>query len=225
MENIKQNMENALFHLKKLGWERGRIEEHLGYSEEYIDQSLSKGGSKKLLKLLENLLENATLQKNVSSDSLKSTVAETLQRDYRIERLIKKNSDKPDIPVFTGNTRAGTIEIYTDDPTQQTPIGHLSAKVFPGCNHAEKVNGDSMYPLICNQAYVIGKIIDKKGIIWGEKYIIHTIHGQSVVKFIHPSKTENCIKIVSHNKSIPEQDIPIDDISFCCRVHFIVNPS
>ena len=144
---------------------------------------------------------------------------------YQEERQFKKIVGDPDIPVFTGNTRAGTIEIYTDDPSQQTPIGHLSAKVFPGCNHAEKVNGDSMYPLICNQAYVVGKIIDKRGIIWGEKYIIHTIHGQSVVKFIHPSKQKDCIKIVSHNKSIPEQDIPMDDINFCCRVHFIVNPS
>ena len=94
---------------------------------------------------------------------------------YQQKRLAIKNGEKESaIPMYFGNTRAGTIEVYSDDPDLNKPVGHLPASIFPGCNHGEKVSGDSMYPLICNQAYVIGKIIDKKGIIWGEKYIIHT---------------------------------------------------
>jgi phage repressor protein C with HTH and peptisase S24 domain len=202
------------------------IAEDIGLSRPYLSTVKKKGEPLDILNRLIDYYQNELRSLDVSSESVNSFVVESLPKfDYQQERFSKKIADKPDIPVFTGNTRAGTIEIYTDDPSQQTPIGHLSAKVFPGCNHAEKVNGDSMYPLICNQAYVVGKIIDKRGIIWGEKYIIHTIHGQSVVKFIHPSKEKDCIKIVSHNKSIPEQDIPLNDISFCCRVHFIVNPS
>lgn len=146
---------------------------------------------------------------------------------YTDKRRNLKNSDvaKDDLPVFMGNTRAGTITIYSDDPSQQEPVGHLSSKIFPGCNHAEKINGDSMYPLAVNQGLAIGKVIDKKGIVWGEKYIIHTVHGQAVLKYVHPSIEKGFIKIVSHNKKIPEQDIPLDDITFCVRVYFIVNPS
>ena len=141
-------------------------------------------------------------------------------------RQIKNGYAENAIPMYIGNTRAGTIDVYSDDPEMQTPVGHLPASVFPGCNHAEKIYGDSMYPLICNQAYVIGKVIDKKGIIWGEKYIIHTKYGQSMVKYVHPSDQGPAfIKIVSHNKTIPPQDINLDDITFVCRVHFIVNPS
>lgn len=146
--------------------------------------------------------------------------------DYLKERRDKKNGTKEiPIPMYFGNTRAGTIQVYSDDPEMQAPVGHLPASIFPGCNHAEKISGDSMYPLICNQAYLIGKVIDKRGIIWGEKYIIHTKYGQSMVKYVHPSTEKQFIKIVSHNKTIPTQDLPLDDITFVCRVHFIVNPS
>ncbi len=151
------------------------------------------------------------------------------QRPYHEKRRDIKNSDNnsnSEIPVYFGNTRAGTIQVYSDDPDMQTPVGHLPSTLFPGCNHGEKVNGDSMYPLICNQAYVIGKIIDKKGFIWGEKYVIHTSYGQNIVKFVHPSEQGPAfIKIVSLNKKIPPQDIPMDEITFVCRVSFIVNPS
>ena len=128
--------------------------------------------------------------------------------------------------MYFGNTRAGTIEVYSDDPEMNKPVGHLPASIFPGCNHGERVSGDSMYPLICNQAYVIGRVIDKKGIIWGEKYIIHTKYGQAMVKYIHPSeKGSDHIKIVSHSKQVPSQDLPLDEITFVCRVNYIVNPS
>lgn len=141
-------------------------------------------------------------------------------------RKIKNTTSENTIPMYVGNTRAGIIEVYSDDPEMQKPVGHLPASVFPGCNHAERIYGDSMYPLICNQAYVIGKVIDKKGIIWGEKYIIHTKYGQSMVKYVHPSDQGPAfIKIVSHNKTVPPQDINLDDVTFVCRVHFIVNPS
>ncbi len=156
-----------------------------------------------------------------------TTEPEKQKGAYLKERRTKKN-DEPvkDIPVYVGNTRAGTIQVYSDDPEMQTPIAHLPVNVFPGCNHGEKVNGDSMYPLIMNQAFVVGKIIDKRGIIYGEKYGIHTRYGQSMVKFIHPSmQGKEYIKIVSYNDKIPPQDIPIDDITFVYRVHFIINPS
>jgi transcriptional regulator with XRE-family HTH domain len=147
---------------------------------------------------------------------------------YLEKRLKQKNghSKENKIPMYFGNTRAGTIEVYSDDPEMNKPVGHLPASIFPGCNHGERVSGDSMYPLICNQAYVIGRVIDKKGIIWGEKYIVHTKYGQAMVKYIHPSeKGSDHIKIVSHSKQVPSQDIPLDEITFVCRVNYIVNPS
>lgn len=153
---------------------------------------------------------------------------EPTEPSYQQKRMALKNGKKTDhdIPMYFGNTRAGTIEVYSDDPEMNNPVGHLPASIFPGCNHGERVSGDSMYPLICNQAYVIGKVIDKKGIIWGEKYIIHTKYGQNLVKYIHPSDEGAAfIKIVSHNKQIPPQSIPLDDITFVCRVNYIVNPS
>lgn len=82
---------------------------------------------------------------------------------YLQTRAQIKNGGKSGIPVFTGNTRAGTIEVYSDDPSVNEPVDHLPATMFPGCNHAERVSGDSMHPVLINQGYAIGKIIDKKG--------------------------------------------------------------
>lgn len=162
---------------------------------------------------------------NPKSEKPKPDMLQENQLNYLKERLSKKNGDKAEFPVYYGNTRAGIIQVYSDEPEMQEPVASLPARLFPGCNHAEKVTGDSMYPLIINQGLVIGKIIDKKGFMWGEKYGIHTKYGQSVIKYLHPSDKQNHVKLVSHNKTVPAQDIPIDDITFCFRVYYIVNPS
>ena len=131
-----------------------------------------------------------------------------------------------DIPVYLGNTTLGLVNVYSDDPEMQSPVGALPSLFFPSCDHAEKVSGDSMYPLIINQGLVVGKKIAKDGIIWGEKYGVHTRQGMSVVKFIHPSeKGAEYIKLVSYNERIPRQDISIDDVTFVFRVLYIINPA
>lgn len=144
---------------------------------------------------------------------------------YISTRRALKNSTNGDVPVYMGNTRAGTIEVYSDDPSVNEPVASLPSTLFPGCNHAEKVNGSSMYPLISNQGFVIGKTIDKKGIINGEIYIVHTKWGMSMVKYLHKAEQKDHVKLVSYSKQVPPQEIPYDDITFVCRVYFIVNPS
>ena len=155
----------------------------------------------------------------------RETLVQELPASYLQTRQRLKNASAGEIPVFIGNTRAGTIEVYSDDPSQNKPVGHLPAEIFPGCNHAEKVSGDSMHPIVINQGYVIGKIIDKKGIIYGEKYIVHTRYGLSMVKYLQEGAKKGAVKLVSYNKHIAPQEIAFDDIIFCCRIYFIVNPS
>ncbi len=205
----------------KTGKTLEEIAEDIGYSRPYLNNVKLQGNApSKILGRLKDkyseILQKVPRETNLSEP----------EPDYLKQRRDHKNgTNEKAIPMYFGNTRAGTIQVYSDDPEMQVPVGHLPASIFPGCNHAEKISGDSMYPLICNQAFLIGKIIDKRGLIWGEKYIIHTQYGQSMVKYVHPSEKEKHIKIVSHNKTIPPQDLPMDDITFVCRVHYIVNPS
>lgn len=204
-----------------------RISEKTGYSKGNVSDILNKKKepSEDFLKLFYKEFKSSL---NVPRET-ENVLNEPNALTYAQKRLALKNgsnSKDKEIPMYFGNTRAGTIEVYSDDPEMNKPVGHLPASIFPGCNHGERVSGDSMYPLICNQAYVIGRVIDKKGIIWGEKYIIHTKYGQAMVKYIHPSeKGSDHIKIVSHSKQVPSQDIPLDEITFVCRVNYIVNPS
>lgn len=62
MNNVKTDIEKLLFDLKKLNYDRRRIEKELAYSKNYIDQILSKGGSDKFLTRLKEL-QNSILQK------------------------------------------------------------------------------------------------------------------------------------------------------------------
>lgn len=62
---IKEEIESVLASLKKAGYERGRIEKDLEYSENYIDQTLSKGGNRKFLRSLKNYAERV-LQKTIT---------------------------------------------------------------------------------------------------------------------------------------------------------------
>lgn len=49
---LKKEIELLLEKLKEAGYDRGRIEKELNYSENYIDQTLSKGGNKRFLDAL-----------------------------------------------------------------------------------------------------------------------------------------------------------------------------
>jgi hypothetical protein len=52
---LKKEIESLLEKLKEVGYSRGRIEKELKYSDNYIDQILSKGGNPTFLDALEEL--------------------------------------------------------------------------------------------------------------------------------------------------------------------------
>lgn len=59
--DFKPQIETLLKTLKDKGVDRSQIEEDLGYSENYIDQMLAKGGNKRFLSTLEKyVLQKAT---------------------------------------------------------------------------------------------------------------------------------------------------------------------
>lgn len=160
------------------------------------------------------------------SSEISGTAQEPLSHYVEKRRDLKNGDSHKGVPVYFGNTRAGNIEVYSDDPAMQTPVGFLDPILFPGCNHAEKVSGDSMHPMIRNQAVVAGKVINKKGIIPGEKYGIHTKYGMNTVKFIQESeKGPEYLKLISYNESVKPFDIKFDEVSFIFWIKYIINPS
>lgn len=153
-----------------------------------------------------------------------SVIPETPEPSYIQKRRQMKIAEKLELPVYVGNTRAGRIEVYSDDPEAQTPVAFLPASLFPSCNHAERVTGNSMYPRIVNQGYVVGKVVDKSGTLApGEIYGVH-FNGQAVVKYLHPQKDGNYL-LISDNKEVPPFTVAVDEVTFLFRVYFILNPA
>lgn len=62
--NFKPQIEKLLKTLKDKGVERGQVEEDLGYSENYIDQMLAKGGNKRFLTTLQKYVLQNTIPGN-----------------------------------------------------------------------------------------------------------------------------------------------------------------
>ena len=159
-------------------------------------------------------------------------LSENKTKSYIQDRRDQKNNHaKEPVPVYGGFSSLGNIVVYDDENLKNEVIGTLPPNIFPNCDYAEKAKGDSMYPLIMNQALLVGKRCTAKGISYGEKYIIKTKDGLDTTKFVHPvlddnkRKVEGKVLLVAHNKSVPPQEIDIADIVFSCRVHWIVNPT
>ena len=145
---------------------------------------------------------------------------------YINTRLNLKNGEtNKKVPVWGGFTTLGNIEVIDDEGLRNKVVAELPAEVFPGCDYAEKAKGDSMYPLIMNQALLVWKKCTVKGVSYGEKYIIKTKDGLDTTKFVHPGSEPGMIKLKAYNKSIPDQEIPLADIVFTCRVYWIINPT
>ena len=197
-----------------------QIAERIGYSRPYLTNAINKNAGGKILDSL--IKEFGEILQNVSRET--SNYIDK-RRDY------KNHHVKEPVPVYGGYSTLGNITVYDDERLKNEVIGTLPPNIFPNCDYAEKAKGDSMYPLIMNQALLVGKVCSAKGIVHGEKYIIKTKDGLDTTKFVHPVKDDNNRRVerklllVAHNKSIPPQEIDINDIVFSCRVHWIVNPT
>jgi hypothetical protein len=84
--DLKKEIEIRLKSLKEKGLSRRNIEEKLKYRENYIDQSLSKGGSVRLLKSLDLLISNNETFNIVKKDSNKASSTNLIE-DYTHKSL------------------------------------------------------------------------------------------------------------------------------------------
>jgi|GEM_PF-1338693 len=107
--DFKKDIETLLNTLQVQGWGRAEIEQELNYSENYIDQVLSKGGNKRFLgaltKFAEKVLQKATPISSSFSKKLEGPTSATLQ-DY-IE-LLQQNDKflKETLTKLTSNLTA-----------------------------------------------------------------------------------------------------------------------
>ncbi len=163
----------------------------------------------------------------IVSEKSKLTVVNEPEVTYLVQRRRKKNTTENTnerVPAYDIGSRLGTVPTYSDN--SEALIGTLPRNLFPGCNHAEIVRGDSMYPLVRNGAVVVCKEFDKGLIINGDIYLIHASNGLNTCKYIHKIKGDpSKVKIISYNKEVPEDEIRIDEILRIFRVLFIINPA
>ena len=147
------------------------------------------------------------------------------KQDYVVQRRNHKNTHSKQVPMYDGYTTLGNIQVYDDEKIKHKVVAQLPPEIFPGCDYAEKAKGNSMYPYIMNQAVLVGKTCTMAAVVYGEVYNVKTKDGLDTTKYLHPGSKEGHIKLVAYNKNIPDQEIPIADINFAYRVHFIINPT
>lgn len=86
----KKNIETLLESLKSKGYSRRTIEKTLGYSENYLDQQLVKGGNKRLLNALKDL-DSRTLEKAIPI--VQEPISELIQSRRSLEKTLEHLSE------------------------------------------------------------------------------------------------------------------------------------
>lgn len=154
LQNIRQERVS-------LGLSQSEMAKILGVSQQ-VYSNIEAG---KVKKLSADFVKN---YENWSADT-RNIVTEKEATYLQKRGELKNNHTNPDVPVFNGSTSLGNITMYSDE--NREIIGMLPQNVFHGCDYSEKACGDSMYPLIMNQAWLVGKKCSPAGITYGEKVI------------------------------------------------------
>lgn len=122
------------------------------------------------------------------------------------------------IPIFEAPIKAGLEPMYRDEFLH--PDYYVQIPQFRDCTYGCRASGDSMYPEIRNGDIMICKeITDKKGLVFGDIYVIQTISGIETVKYLHPNKQNpEMLTLKARNEKVPDTDILKEEITRIYKV-------
>lgn len=152
---------------------------------------------------------------------------------YRNEHNVLPNEGKSDLTTHhepkSAEKKLSDQEVYLYDidaaanlktlfqNTMENIIDLIKVPDLPKCDGAVRVKGDSMYPLLKSGDIVFYKQIQdlRNEIFFGEMYLLSmNMAGDEyvVVKYVHRSDVEGCIKLVSYNQHHGPMDISLETI-------------
>ena len=108
---------------------------------------------------------------------------------------------------------------------EEVPYKTLEPNI-PDYDIMVKATGNSMAPLIQNNAAVGGKRLgDASVIISGDIYIVRTRNGMETIKYIQPASDEaQSVLLVSLQENVPPTLVPRSEIAELFHARFVVNP-
>lgn len=169
---FKKQIELTLNALKKLGLERRAIEKQLGYAEYYIDQVLSKGGNKKVLASLQQLVELKTAEESIAKNNMQ--FEEDAPTSYvKTRRNLKIQNEKPNtLMYYEIGAHAGTAHSAEILPVRKSEGVLRISDLFKGSEYAIRINGNSMIPSYPPGAIIGIREIPDKMIQPGSVYVV-----------------------------------------------------
>lgn len=136
-----------------------------------------------------------------------------------------KTEDQPHegIPIYEAPVKAGLEPMYRDEHNHAD--FYLQIPQFKDCDYGCRASGDSMYPEIRSGALIICKEVkEKRGLIYGDIYVIQTISGLETVKYLHPNNGDpDTLILKSRNANIPDTVIQKEDVMKIFKVRGVFN--
>ncbi len=202
--SFKKPIELVLNDLKAKGYDRGEIESGLGYSENYIDQVLAKGGNQKFLNALKRFNEGAIAKSNKeTSNIIRNPLIKTI-----------RNHGKEPVKFYDTDFAASNSVIFYEDNVE-APAYTMNIPAFSGCI-AFNVFGDSMEALIKSGSIVFGRKLEewKSFVEFGQIYGVVMKDERRFLKYIRKSKEDpkHCFLLRSENENYDDFEIPKDKI-------------
>lgn len=196
--------------LKKLGWDRRRIEKELAYSEKYIDQALSKGSNEKLYVSLRNL-QKTILQSSPLDNQVLSSAAE------RSIRKPKTTSSPVTIPFLPIKAQGGYVKSYDQMQYMET-LDRFALP--PGVDHrgAEwmyfEVDGDSMEGTFTPGDILLASLVPQMDWDQLRNFYVYVIVTESDlwIKRLYRKNEKQWVMISDNEDSYPQQLINVEDV-------------
>ncbi len=212
--------EKLIHYLQEKGISKNKFYEKTGLSVGFLNSGSSLGVDK--LRIIKNYYPDLNINWLVCDEGhMIEDAGVTYWTKHDSGRLFNTTAEDW-LPVYT--------EAVLQDPGLQSgnpeaPGLYLPKAAFPGCDYGERAFGNSMFPLIVNQALVIGKLIDLENVVYGEVYGLHLKKGPPVVKYVLQSDQEGSLRLGSENKQVEPQDISVKQVVRLFRVLYIINPA
>lgn len=122
----------------------------------------------------------------------------------------KEERKENPLPLIPFDAVAGHGDtIYEDERVED----YYYVSEFKECDFLIRVKGDSMTPKFAGgDLLACRRVSDVYFLQWGRCYVVYTKSQGVMVKRLHPSEKEGCIKCVSENTKYAPFDVPMEDI-------------
>lgn len=206
MDEIESVKERLLQYIKYKGLSQAKFEKACGLSNGYVNNLRTSIGPNKIPTIVRQF-PDLNIAWLVLGEKYGGQMLKIQEKKEEEKSVAPIGHTLPLIPFEAVAGHGDTI--YEDEKVED----YYYVSEFKECDFLIRVKGDSMSPKFSGgDLLACRRVSDVYFLQWGRCYVVYTKSQGVMVKRLHPSEKEGCIKCVSENVKYAPFDVPMDDI-------------